>query len=68
MTKSKFLSPVLVRKYSKIDRTKVAQQANVSPKWVREVLGGRELITGPAADTIIEIAERMSTETDKKRK
>jgi hypothetical protein len=56
---SKFLSTILVRRYASTDKVAIAKVVGCSPKWVRDVLGGRELITGAKAKEIIEAAERQ---------
>ena len=55
----KFLSDTLVERYKNVDRLKIAKEIGVTPKWVRDVLGGREMITGDAAIKIIAKAQSM---------
>ena len=63
MKKKLYLSDALVRKYKNVNKVNVAKAANCSPKWARDVLGGKELITGKAAQLCIKEAERLHSAT-----
>jgi len=57
MSKKLYLDDRQVRRYKGVDKVVVAKAVGCSPKWARDVLGGRELITGNAARACIEAAE-----------
>lgn len=59
MKQNRFLSDALVRKYSKVDRLEVAKATGASPKWVRDVLAGREPATGDMAKAIVVQADKQ---------
>jgi len=59
MSKKLYLSDALVRKYRSVNKVTVAKAVGCSPKWARDVLGGKELITGAAAKMCIKEAERI---------
>ncbi len=63
MSKKLYLSDALVKKYKRVNKVAVAKEVGCSPMWARAVLGGRELITGPAAESCIAEAERQLKNT-----
>lgn len=60
MLKNRFLSSTLVRRFADVDRVAVAKVTGASPKWVRDVLAGREPVTGKMAEMIIAEASKVT--------